>query len=261
MKKLWIIMILICCVATGLTITSQFLIRDIDGKAFIYDRLDILAVGDSNLYSAFSPQLYYQLYQKKSYVMATANQSIDKTYQYLSEFLLHTHPQIILFETNPLYSSHNPTQSQETSLNLLSTDNHVQQMYTKKKRKDYLDEYGFYESRQIIPGLYFNHMKKTSEMFVIPEITKMYFEKIVDICQQYHIQLILLSVPSAIDWSMAKHNYVAFLAQNKNLPYIDLNLSKQVHINWLFDSRDGGIHLNNNGAIKVTRLLGQILEK
>lgn len=72
MKKLWIIMILICCVATGLTITSQFLIRDIDGKAFIYDRLDILAVGDSNLYSAFSPQLYYQLYQKKSYVMATA---------------------------------------------------------------------------------------------------------------------------------------------------------------------------------------------
>lgn len=46
-----------------------------------------------------------------------------------------------------------------------------------------------------------------------------------------------------------------------NLDYIDFNVLEDMKVNWLLDTRDGGTHLNNNGAIKVTTQLGKMLEK
>lgn len=254
MKKA-ITIIGIMCAIIGLF--SQNIVIDIDGEAFDYSQLDILAIGDSNLYSAFSPKLYYKLYHEKSYVMANPNQSIEECYQYLSTFLQHVHPRIVVFEVNPLYCLNNP--EQVSDLQVVKTHQVVENMQTTKNRKDYLDGYGFYESRSVIPGFHWNYMRTSTQVKPISEGTKVYFDKIVKLCENENIELVLLSVPSIIDWSTPKHNLVSLLADDYHLKYIDFNLSHDIHINWLFDTRDGGIHLNNNGANKVTTLLGQLL--
>lgn len=256
MKKTVMIIGIVCII---MSLFYKNLVKDIEGEPFDYQQLDILAIGDSNLYSAFSPKLYYKLYHEKSYVMANPNQSIDESYRYLLEFLECTHPRVVLFEVNPLFCSDNPKGVE--NLQITKTGHIVEQMQTTKKRKDYLDGYGFYESHSIIPAFHLNYMRTTKRVHPIPAATKIYFDKIVRLCENYNMRLILLSVPSAIDWSTPKHNLVSTLANQYHINYIDLNLSTNIHFNWFVDSRDAGIHLNNNGAIKVTTGLGELLEK
>lgn len=254
MKKFLSIIGLFIFIITSACYCYLHLVKRIGGESFQYTQLDLLAIGDSNLYSAFSPRLYYQLYKSESYVMANPNQTISETYLYLKDFLEHTKPNMILFEVNPLYCSHNKDHPQQLSFEP------VKYMQSIKQRKDYLDGYGFYESQKCIPYLLGNYMKPTNAIQPISQTTQQYFEEIVKLCQTHQVSLILLSVPSAIEWSMPKHNQVILLANQYNLTYIDLNLSSDINIHWLIDSRDGGIHLNNNGAIKVTTLIGKRLK-
>lgn len=254
MKKVLSIMSLFIFILTSACFCYWHVVKRIEGESFQYTELDLLAIGDSNLYSAFSPRLYYQLYESESYVMANPNQTILETYLYLKEFLEQTKPNMILFEVNPLFCSYNKETVQKISVKP------VEYMQSLEQRKDYLDGYGFYESQKCIPYLLGNYMKPTAAIQPIGKTTQQYFEDIVQLCQTHQVQLILLSVPSAIDWSMPKHNQVSFLANQYGLTYIDLNLSQDVNIHWLTDSRDGGIHLNNNGAIKVTSLIGKIIK-
>lgn len=49
-------------------------------------------------------------------------------------------------------------------------------------------------------------------------------------------------------------------ANSKNIAYLDLNLNvDELGIDWNFDSRDGGDHLNYYGALKITNYMGNYL--
>jgi len=89
-----------------------------------------------------------------------------------------------------------------------------------------------------------------------------YLNKIVELCKQKNIQLVLLSIPSAKSWTISKHNTVAEYAKANNLVFIDYNLNKlnNIGFNWLKDTYDGGTHLNIYGAHKITRFFGKYLK-
>lgn len=253
------IIYILCIVFIGILVFLYSMIQDIDAESFTYKELDVLAIGNSNLYSAFSPKLFYKLYKKESYVMATASQSIDEAYTYLCDFLEQCPPKIVLFETDELYCSRNPKKLHENNQITLCNQKKVLEVsHTKNRGKDF-DKYGFRKSRRIIPYIGFSHMIKTNQIQSISKGTYQYIQKMVTICKENKIPFVLISVPCAMDWNMEKHNAVTQVANELQIPYYDLNLSKDIQMNWLLDSRDGGIHLNNNGAIKVTKIIGQLL--
>lgn len=77
-------------------------------------------------------------------------------------------------------------------------------------------------------------------------------------CKKDGIRLALYSVPNFKSWSNGRHQIIAALAQEMDIPYLDLNV-QELDINWETDSLDHGDHLNYLGAQKVTAYLGRWL--
>lgn len=88
-----------------------------------------------------------------------------------------------------------------------------------------------------------------------------YFEKIVRLCNAHNCILALVCVPAGTSWNFSKHNAVEELAKKHSLTFIDYNtdIEKVNNFNWETDTKDGGNHLNYNGALKVTYAFEQEL--
>lgn len=93
------------------------------------------------------------------------------------------------------------------------------------------------------------------------DISLKYFYKILDLCKEKDIKLALVTVPSGNTWNMAKHRSVSELAEKNGLDYVDFNTETDLipDFDWETDSKDGGNHLNNTGARKVTAAYAKIL--
>ena len=71
----------------------------------------------------------------------------------------------------------------------------------------------------------------------------------------------LVSSPSPKNWTYAKHNSVSDWAQANAVTYEDLNLNNTLGIDWASDTKDGGDHLNFDGAKKVSNYIGAWLSE
>lgn len=98
------------------------------------------------------------------------------------------------------------------------------------------------------------------------EITEMvplmqeYLDKIVDLCNEKGIKLILIKTPSTAG-TVQRYNRVAAYAKEKGIEYYDFNensLYNEIGYNFSADNSDGG-HLNYWGAQKVSLKLAEIL--
>ena len=80
-------------------------------------------------------------------------------------------------------------------------------------------------------------------------------------CENHGADLVLVSSPSPKNWTYAKHNSVADWAQANAVTYEDLNLNDALGIDWASDTKDGGDHLNFDGAKKVSAYVGSGLSE
>lgn len=88
--------------------------------------------------------------------------------------------------------------------------------------------------------------------------------KVMELCKERGIQLMLLEMPSASSWSYEKHQSVSEFAAQNGLPFLDLNVEAQegrVEFDWTKHSKDGGDHLNLFGAEIATAYLGAYLKE
>ena len=100
----------------------------------------------------------------------------------------------------------------------------------------------------------------TDEREEIQKVPLYYLDKIVKLCKEREIDLILYSVPSPKCWSYARHNSNADFAERNQLPYIDFNLlQEEINLDWSRDTSDKGDHINFYGAQKVTAYIGEYL--
>lgn len=102
---------------------------------------------------------------------------------------------------------------------------------------------------------------ENSKNRAISEKNLIYLNKIFDLCEKNNIKVILLSTPSIKNWNYQRHYNIKKIAKQKNIQYFDMNLDKNLKINWKEDTKDRGDHLNYNGAKKVTKALGEYLQK
>ena len=75
------------------------------------------------------------------------------------------------------------------------------------------------------------------------------------------IQLVIVSAPTTNEWNYGRHLGLEEWARRNKRPYIDFNVqNEKVKINWTRDTRDGGDHLNDYGAEKVTSYIGKYIK-
>ena len=233
--------------------------------------LDVIAIGNSDLYSAVSPMQMWKAHGFTSYVCGEPAIKILHALNILQKVLACQSPQLVILETDCLYA---PSVRLENALDLfmrnafpvveyhdrwkeLSWQDFVRMpQYTQR-----VESKGFVISQEVKRLTYAaDYMNTRTARDGLRRSTLLYLDRFVALCRERGIQLLFVQVPSANSWNQARHDAVLRYAQRNAIPFIDYNLlGKQLGFDWNTDSRDGGNHLNYSGAKKVTQHLGQYL--
>lgn len=240
--------------------------------------IDYITIGDSECSTSISPMELWKQYGYAGYNCGVPGQRLQDTYYQLQQLLQKQSPKVILLETNtfyrdfkytnalqdavdegaqnlfPIYKYHNFWKS--FSLDMFKESN-------KKAKHKYPREYkGFHYTVVTKPYTKGPYIHKTRKIHPIGDQPLFYMNKIVELCKEKNIQLILYSTPTPLCWTYSKHNAAAAFAKENGLKYVDMNLhAKKIGIDWSKDTRDKGNHLNYYGAKKVTDYMGSYLSK
>lgn len=235
--------------------------------------LEILAFGNSDLYCGFTPLYLYDQYGYTSYSCGVSKQNTRGVYNLLSDSLKYQQPKLIILETDCFYSRNRKENSKFNNFLMKSTfifRNHSR--WKNLKLKDFV-KLPNYNERDFQKGYVFRNVD--SDFIVKPymghiddeqrefsEFNLKYINKIINICNENNLQILLVELPSATSWNYAKHNKVENFAKEKNIPFIDMNINtEEIGIIWDDHFSDQGNHLNCYGAKIATKYLGEYLNK
>lgn len=237
-----------------------------------YNGIDVLGLGNSDLYSALNP---YQLWEEQgipSYIAGAPNSTTPISYEMLERIFQCQKPKVILFEVDELFEKR-IHQSFSTAQHIAYSNcyslfsenrNLLNNPYLDKMRSTSLrvNSKGFWKTTMVQPYYHgFSYMVPTTQKEPLDALSSKYLDKIINLSKQNNCEIFFVSMPSASSWNYAKHNTVSELAQKYGVPYIDFNVDQlNTGFNWLTDTRDSGNHSNLNGSIKLTRYLGDYLK-
>lgn len=235
-------------------------------------QIDYLVMGDSEGWASVQPMLIWRDYGYTGYNLSRAGQRLQDFYLQLQDTLETQHPQVLLLETDILYKSVGVIGESEGYLTT-TLSQAIPFLRYHERWKDLLPDMGDQssaDSSKLYRGAYFNtsiqpytggdYTQPTDEVRTLPWTQRFFADKIVQLCRDNDIQLILYSSPSPLCWSYAMHNGITAYALEQGVEFIDLNLEQQeLGLDWSVDTHDKGDHVNFSGARKVTAYLGQYL--
>lgn len=256
------------------------------------DSLDVIFVGNSDIYRGLSPvDLYYES-GITSAVAGKPNNDLQNIKGDIKDILRYQKPKVIVLETDCMFESRNFTFSKKSSASEKSTP-----MSTFKGIKSmikngdsaiisginfhfplikYHDNWSKLTLKSIL-GSHRNFYKFSNKGMAFSNKVDPYsaspsymtdyankkenltseneaaFKAICDICSENGIRLVLMTVPSANTWNDAKSDIVQRKAAENGLTYYDYNRSYPEGFDWGTCSKDGGNHLNYTGALTVTK--------
>lgn len=259
--------------------------------------IQMLALGDSNIYRGFSPVIYWKDTNITSYSLASASQPAWLSYYLLEDALAYQSPKVVLFEINELFakstgqiprycSAINTFHTASARLKAIQDDTgglneedkdilygaYASDVYhhtmdkllstknkkTSKLKENHLKGY-LYETTVIpFPG-YESYMSRYDMTLKIDEKKAYYIDKIIALCKKKHITLVFAKFPT-IDWTTQKSELAKQFASERNISLLDMNVDV-LPIDWMSDTKDAGFHMNDSGAIKCTRAVEQFLEE
>lgn len=233
------------------------------------DSLDVLILGNSEVYRGVAPLTIWEEYGITAYSCGTNGQILYQTEDYLRRALEHQHPKVVFLETDILFSDHStldvvPHRAEELFPLIRYHDRwknlHFSD-FTSPIRFDAVQNdkgytfMGFVDS--VDEGEY---MVPSDAVEPISRKNVRHVQNILDLCQNHGAELIIFSTPSTMNGSYARHNAAIQLTEQLGIVYIDMNLMPEdVPIDWQTDSMDAGNHLNYYGAKKVSSCLGRYL--
>ena len=229
--------------------------------------IDLLFLGDSEAYSGFVPLRLWQDWGTASFVCASVDQKPYETVEFLKTALKTQSPKVIILETNVLYRVYSRVDRIVPAAQQLFPVLRYHSRWKSLTLRDlqspeYTGEYpdrGYHlllsaDPRKDLEG----YMAPTDAREVLSGANLRSLRNISNLCREKNIRLILYSVPSPENWSMARHNTMEDLARELGVLYLDGNLESR-DIDWDRDTYDNGDHLNYYGAAKITRWLGDFL--
>lgn len=230
--------------------------------------IDVLVLGDSLSYTSISPMQLFDETGVTSYVVGQHAQRVFETYTALERGLETQNPKVVLIETNLFYRY----KGNETQLKIFEDVQNVFQIFryhnvwkqmfydatdTRCDYKGFIirDWANAYKGRS-------NYMDSSSPKSSkeVKKYVYEYMDKMVALCKERNIPILLFSAPSPKCYNSEKHNGLVEFAQKYDVDYIDLNeYVKDIGIDWKKDTTDKGDHLNLYGAQKVTTYMSNYL--
>lgn len=236
--------------------------------------VDVLFVGDSEVYTSLSPLQMWSEQGITSYDVSTSGQLLCYSKTLLSRALEKQSPRVVVFETNMLFRKVNVEQALwrefANVLPVLEYHNRWKSLtpadFTVSPKTTWTHpQKGYRANDRAVPSKIQHHMRPTTEREHISELNQWYLDTLISMCRERGIKVVLLSTPSTKNWNAKRHNAVQAFLQDRSygagVVYLDLNLKqREIHIDWELDTRDAGDHLNSKGARKVSRYMGAWLK-
>ncbi len=256
---------------------------------------DVIFIGDCEVYDSFIPAVLWEEYGIPSYIRGSAQQLIWQSYYILEETLQYEIPDVVVF--NVLSLKYNVPQKESYNrmtldgmkfslskwkaikASMLKEEEFLDYVFpilryhsriTKLKKEDFVYLFqknkvthnGYYMRVDIAPATYIPEGRPLGD-YSFGENALLYLNKIVQLCKEQEIQLILVKAPSLYPyWYEEWETQVEAFAKEQQVPYINfLELIEECGINYTTDTYDAGLHLNLSGAEKVTKWFGKFLQK
>lgn len=254
--------------------------------------LDVLFMGNSDVYRGISPMEIYQKTGITSYNFVSAGQRMWIAYTMLEEALRLQKPKVIFFNVDELFftsQSDGAAHKVYDNLNwgLPKIKGVFDKNYENKGKLShffpifaYHDrykalttddfKYAFYDYSNPTKGMDLvayqepytsdlDYMQNKNEEDPVPDKTKDYLLKMKNLCEKKGVEFVLIELPSPDSWTYARSSAVEVVAFENDLTFIDLNKT-DIGIDWSKDTSDGGDHLNIYGAEKVSSYLASYLK-
>ena len=268
--------VLLWACSAGIQIIVRNVSGSVSGRSRVFasvsaekkNTIDVLVAGDSESYTSVSPMDLWDRAGIAAYDCGQPGQRIQETYYILKTAFRTQSPKLVLFETNTMFRDPGFLKNVQLSLTeplayhfpVIKYHNAWKALFDgpggpKKSYKGFeiRDKVVSYEGDE-------EYMKETKDKAQIPEVVRIYMEKIKRLCEKNGADLLLVSAPSPKNYNYKKHNSLEEYARENDLPYVDLNMKfRDIGIDWKQDSYDRGDHLNISGARKVTAYIGQYL--
>lgn len=298
---LFVIGMLFSLDALGRIFTPKWLTNKDNSHTYIskgfYDEeensLDVLFLGNSDVYRGVSPIEIYKNTGITSYNYVASGERIWTEYYLLLEALERQEPNVIVLNVDGIFSSSHSSfanyrkafdnmkfgKNKIRAINDEAFDfNFVKRVsfylpifnyhsrYSELNKNDF--KYAFSKLHNSYKGLDMTTVRvapsKTFDVdgAKISDKAMEYLNKIKDECAKREIGLVLMWLPSLDSYSKERGKVIAGYALENSLPFLDLNLNyKSFGLDFNEDSSDGGDHLNVYGAEKVSKYLGEYLVK
>ena len=234
--------------------------------------IDVYMVGNSGAYAGFSPMELWSAYGITSYVSGEPKQQIAAALTLLEEFLKRQRPKVILFETDEIFTGESRLNSVipkaiESKLPVFKYHNNWKHLKLstlfKKPNYTYVSPTkGQAANKAVNAYTGAEYMTPTDRVAKIPASTRLLLNRLVSLCREENIPLVLVDMPCALSWSYARHNAVQAFADENGLYFMDFNtpeLRASTGFSRTTDTYDGGNHLNCVGARKMTCWIGDYL--
>lgn len=234
--------------------------------------LDTVVIGNSLCYMAVSPIEMWERQGFTSFVCGNAMQLITTTYEHLYYTLQHQKPELVIMECENLYWDITWEDIFRMKLGLAFPVFGYHDMWRKMPKEVLLgqpypelidDSKGFYPNKEVAPYESEDHNYMGSPdmpLRPIPEPNRKCMEDIVKLCRDHDVELLLLSIPTPINWNWGQHKAVQEFADEWGLRYHDMNLeSEEIGLDWSRHTFDYGDHMNLEAAEIYSRYLADWL--
>ncbi|MBQ9518050.1 MAG: hypothetical protein IJR60_08245 [Eubacterium sp.] len=257
-------------------------------KAYAYmqepnNTIDVLCIGNSDLYSAVVPAEFWTKFGFTSTVIASPHQTPLQSYAMLKEFYKTQKPKVVVIELDMLYDkSLKDVTGIERNQSLASyvIDNYDAEDFDevvkshfsvftfhnkwkkigKKKRRETPNSHGYKYSEAVCDVNIGEYMIETDEKEPIKQNSKDYIKKMIQFVESNGGSVFFAEMPTVTSWNMERHNAAAEFCEEIDRDFLDYNLMIDelgVDINKSF--RDKGNHLNYYAACAISRHMGKYI--
>ncbi|MCH5167150.1 MAG: hypothetical protein J1F35_04570 [Erysipelotrichales bacterium] len=255
----------------------------------------VIILGDCEVYANYSPMEMYKQDGIKAYVRGSSQQMLWQSYYILKETLNYETPELVVFSVGAL---RNGMEKNNEAYNRLAIDYmkwskekvdiinasmrddesflsyvfpilryHDRIVELTKEDIDYLIKTetvsynGFIMNKEVMSVGNLPVRRKLSS-YKFDEVNLEYLDKIVKLCKENNIKLLLVKSPSLYPyWYDEYDEFVVNYANEKNIDYLNLlDLVDVIGIDFSKDTYDGGLHLNLSGAIKNTKYFSNYIK-
>lgn len=256
---------------------------------------DVIFIGDCEVYANFSPMELYREAGITSYVRGSSQQLMWQSYYVLKETFSYETPKVVVLNVNamrysePVSEAYNRLAMDKMRWSAEKAGMILASMTEEESFLSYVFPILRYHSRfDELTAEDFRYLFRTKDTtwnghlmnknvkplgelptkrilsdYQFDSICYEYLDKIRLLCEEHDTQLILIKAPSVYPfWYEEYDAQIQSYADEHSLSFYNfLDNVAEIGIDYSTDTYDGGLHLNLNGATKLSRYFAQILSQ